>query len=63
MRAALGVELEFDPEAISAIAKKAMRLKTGARGLRSILEEKMLDVMFDIPSDKTIYKITIINPI
>ncbi len=54
-----GVELEFDPEAISAIAKKAMRLKTGARGLRSILEEKMLDVMFDIPSDKSIYKIRV----
>ena len=48
------VYLEFDREAIEEIAKKASELKTGARGLRSIVEEIMLDIMFDIPSDDTI---------
>ena len=48
--------LEFDKEALKAIAKKAKDRKTGARGLRSILEEIMLDIMFDLPEyeDKTI---------
>jgi ATP-dependent Clp protease ATP-binding subunit ClpX len=45
-----GVDLEITPEALRAIAKDAMLRKTGARALRSILEEKMLDVMYDIPS-------------
>ncbi|NLN45436.1 MAG: ATP-dependent Clp protease ATP-binding subunit ClpX [Clostridiaceae bacterium] len=45
-----GVELVFEEEAIEAIAKLAMERSTGARGLRAILEEIMLDVMFDIPS-------------
>ncbi|MBP5599664.1 MAG: ATP-dependent Clp protease ATP-binding subunit ClpX [Lachnospiraceae bacterium] len=53
------VELEFEDEAILAIAKKAMEQKTGARGLRSILENIMMDVMFKIPSDDTIIKCTI----
>lgn len=44
------VNLRFDPSAISAIAKKAIKRKTGARGLRAILEEIMLDVMYEIPS-------------
>lgn len=51
-----GVELEFDDEAVSVIAKKAMEQKTGARGLRSIIENIMLDVMYQIPSDETIEK-------
>ena len=51
-----GVELEFEPEAISLIAKQALERKTGARGLRSILEKAMNDVMFEIPSDETIEK-------
>ena len=45
-----GVELEFEPEAVREIARQALGRNTGARGLRSILEEIMLDVMFDIPS-------------
>jgi len=54
-----GVELEFDKQAIEAIATKAIELKTGARGLRAILEETMLDIMFDTPTDKTIESIHI----
>lgn len=45
-----GVELEFDQDALLAIADKAIERKTGARGLRSIIEETMLDIMFEIPS-------------
>jgi ATP-dependent Clp protease ATP-binding subunit ClpX len=45
-----GVNLEFQDEAITAIADKAIALKTGARGLRSIVENLMIDVMYDIPS-------------
>ncbi len=44
------VELKFTPEALKAIAKEALRRNTGARGLRSIIERIMLDVMFDVPS-------------
>ena len=49
-----GVDLEFTDEAVSAIAKKALEQKTGARGLRSIVESIMRDVMFDIPSQKDV---------
>ncbi len=45
-----GVDLTFDEDAIRAVAKKAIERKTGARGLRAILEDVMLDIMFDIPS-------------
>jgi ATP-dependent Clp protease ATP-binding subunit ClpX len=48
------VRLKFTDSALSAIAKKAVQRKTGARGLRSILEEIMLDVMYEIPSQKSI---------
>lgn len=54
-----GVELEFRDQALIHIAKKALARNTGARGLRSILEETLQDVMFDIPSDKTIEKVII----
>lgn len=54
-----GVDLEFDKDAISAIADKAIERNTGARGLRSIIEEVMSDIMFDTPSDDTIKKITV----
>jgi ATP-dependent Clp protease ATP-binding subunit ClpX len=54
-----GVELEFRDQALIHIAKKALDRNTGARGLRSILEETLQDVMFDIPSDKTIEKVII----
>lgn len=53
------VELEFTDEALIAVAKKAIELKTGARGLRSILEETMTDIMFEIPSNQKICKVTI----
>ena len=51
-----GVELEFEPEAVEAIVDKAIERKTGARGLRSIIEEIMRDIMFDIPSNPKIEK-------
>ena len=53
------VTLEFRDEALKAIAKKAMERNTGARGLRSILENMLLDVMYELPSQKTIEKIII----
>ena len=49
-----GVDLEFEPDALREVAKTAMERKTGARGLRSIMEKVMMDVMFNIPSDDTI---------
>ncbi len=54
-----GVELEFTKEAIGAIADKALALKTGARGLRAIVENLMLDVMYEIPSLEDIVKVVI----
>ena len=48
------VELEFDDEALQEIANKAIERKTGARGLRSIIEETMMDVMFEIPSQEDV---------
>ncbi len=54
-----GVELTFEDDAIEAIADKALERKTGARGLRSILESIMLDVMYKIPSDQSIVKCTV----
>ncbi len=48
------VKLSFEPEAIDLIAEKALKRKTGARGLRSIMEKLMLDLMYEIPSDDTI---------
>ena len=50
------VELEFEDDAVDEIAALALERKTGARGLRSILENIMMDVMYDIPSDETITK-------
>ena len=50
------VELEFTPEAIKAIARQTMEKKTGARGLRTIMESIMMDVMYEIPSDESIIK-------
>lgn len=49
-----GVDLEFSDEALKNVAKKAIELKAGARGLRAILEDDMLDVMFTTPSNKKI---------
>ena len=53
------IDLEFESDALVAVAKKSMERKTGARGLRSILESVMLDFMYDAPSDSTITKIVI----
>lgn len=53
------VKLEFDDSALEAIAKKALEKKTGARALRSIIEEFMLDIMYQIPKDENIGSVTI----
>ena len=53
------VDLRFDEEAISVIAKKAVEKKTGARALRAIIEEFMLDIMYEIPKDDLIGRVTI----
>lgn len=54
-----GVKLEFEDEALDIVAQKAIDLKTGARGLRTILEEAMLQLMYDVPSQTDIEKIII----
>jgi len=54
-----GVDLEFEPDAVDLIAKEAIKRKTGARALRSIVEELMLDVMYDIPSKEHADKLVI----
>lgn len=53
------VELEIDEEALKKIAGKAIERKTGARGLRSILEETMMDIMYDIPSRDDVDKVVV----
>jgi len=54
-----GVDLEFRPDALKAVAQKALERKTGARGLRSILEGVLLDTMYDIPSQSDVSKVVI----
>lgn len=54
-----GIDLEFEPEALELIADQAIDLKIGARGLRSVVENIMNDIMFEVPSDKTIQKIVV----
>ena len=53
------VDLRFEEGALELIAEKAMEKKTGARGLRAILEEYMLDIMYEIPKDDSIGRVTI----
>ena len=53
------IELVFEEEALRAVAEKTMKLKTGARGLRSVIENVMLDFMYEAPSDKSITKIIV----
>ncbi|MDK7265740.1 ATP-dependent Clp protease ATP-binding subunit ClpX, partial [Staphylococcus capitis] len=53
------VQLEFTDDSLRAIAQKAIDRKTGARGLRSIIEESMLEVMYDIPSREDVSKVII----
>ena len=54
-----GVELEYREPALAAIAKKALERKTGARGLRSIIEHALLDVMFELPSLQNVQKVVV----
>ena len=54
-----GVELEFAPGALGAVADKAIEMKIGARGLRSVMENVMTDVMYTVPSDSTVSKVVI----
>ena len=54
-----GVELEIRPSALTAIAKKALNRKTGARGLRSILEQSLIDTMFDLPNSTNVEKVVV----
>jgi len=54
-----GVDLEFRPDALKAVARRALERKTGARGLRSILEGVLLDTMYEIPSQNEVSKVVI----
>lgn len=54
-----GVKLDFEADALKAIAEEAIRRKTGARGLRAIMEEVMLEVMYDIPSRNDVMKVQV----
>ncbi len=54
-----GVDLEFEPDAVELIAKEAIKRKTGARALRSIVEEIMLDVMYDVPTKENLDKFVV----
>jgi ATP-dependent Clp protease ATP-binding subunit ClpX len=54
-----GVDLEIRPNALKAIAKKALARKTGARGLRSILEQALIDTMFDLPNTTNVEKVVL----
>ncbi|MDP3424883.1 MAG: ATP-dependent Clp protease ATP-binding subunit ClpX [Hydrogenophaga sp.] len=54
-----GVELDVRPPALRAIARKALKRKTGARGLRSILEQALIDTMFDLPSSSNVEKVVV----
>ena len=54
-----GVELEFRPDALSAIARKALKRKTGARGLRTIVESVLLDTMYELPSAENVTKVVV----
>ena len=54
-----GAELEFEEDALSEIASLAIERNTGARGLRSILEEVMTDIMYELPSKKNVSKVII----
>lgn len=53
------MKLEFDDDALRSIARKALEKDTGARALRSIIEDFMLDIMYEIPKDDNIGKVTI----
>ena len=54
-----GVKLEFEDDALEAVAEKTLEKKTGARGLRSIMESVLMESMFNVPGDKTIREVII----
>ncbi len=54
-----GCEIEFRPDSLNAVAKKAMERKTGARGLRTILENTLLDIMYDLPAMEDVSKVVV----
>ena len=54
-----GVELEVRPGALAAVARKALARKTGARGLRSILENSLLDTMYELPTLENVSKVVV----
>jgi ATP-dependent Clp protease ATP-binding subunit ClpX len=54
-----GVELEFRQDALKAVAKKAMQRRTGARGLRTILETVLLETMYELPSLRNVQKVVV----
>ena len=54
-----GVELDYEPDALEAMADKAIEMKIGARGLRSVMEGVMTDIMYTVPSDSTVNKVTV----
>ena len=54
-----GVTLDFEPEALTEIARQALARKTGARGLRAICESTLQDAMFDVPSDLDVTKVVV----
>lgn len=54
-----GIQLDFQQEALEAIADKSMERKTGARGLRAIMENSLMDLMYSVPSDESISGCTI----
>ena len=54
-----GAQLKFTPEALKAIARLALAQKAGARGLRSILENAMLDIMYEIPSEESVKEVIV----
>jgi ATP-dependent Clp protease ATP-binding subunit ClpX len=58
-----GVELDFSPEALDEVAEQALARGTGARGLRAILEEVLLNVMFDVPSRDDVDKVVITDEV
>ena len=58
-----GVELDFREDALRSVARKAMQRKTGARGLRTILENVLLDTMYDLPSMRNVQKVVVDEPV
>ena len=54
-----GVDLEFREESLRAVARRAMQRKTGARGLRTILENVLLDIMYDLPAMRNVQKVVV----